>query len=208
MTGWRDEASAKLSTISGLQVRNYSFCDFGREENPDCISVIVEEKKSANPFQAVVGLVDGVFGNPRAEKKAYGFMRELRDQAVPGTVVFLGTTRFLGDFKPDGVELVVGPGDSQLEIVRHARTDACNYDLTTDDIIKKLRQYDEQIGIDIIHAETDTISFKMLSLPGNLAAFAEDLYEFCPDLVDQGCGSVSELLELLRQERSIELWWD
>lgn len=208
-TGWRDMASAKLASISGLQVQDYSHCDFGRSSNPDCISVlVVEEKKSLNPFQAVVGLVDGVFGSPRAEKKAFELMKELRKQIAPGLVVFIGTMRWLGDFKPHGVELVIGPGQSHLDIVRHARTNACNYDMATEDLVKKLQLYDEQIGIDITHAETDAIRFEMSSLPTDLAAFVKDLYEFCPDLIDQGCGSEAALLEQIKRDRRVCLWWD
>jgi hypothetical protein len=205
---WQTEAREKLSSLSGLQVQDYSHCEFGRECNPDCISVVVQETKANNPFQAVVGLVDGVFGNPRAERKAVELMKELRKQLPTGLVVFIGTTRWLGDFKPHGVELVVGPGQSQLDIIRHARSDACNYDLTTEDLVAKLAQYDKQIGIDITHAETDTIHFELLKLPDDLQSFAGDLYEFCPDLVDQGCGSLDALAEQIKQQRRVCLWWD
>jgi hypothetical protein len=205
---WRQAASSLLASLSGLAVQDYCHCDFGRQRNPDCISVIVEEKKSANPFQAVVGLVDGIFGNPRARKKALELMAELRRQLPAGLVAFVGTTRWLGDFKPDGVELVVGAGKSQMDIVRHARTDACNYDLSTEDLIERLSKYHASMGIDIIQAETDTIDFKILKLPSDLKALSEDLYEFCPDLVEQGCGSLDALAGQIKKEGSVCLWWD
>lgn len=205
----KTEVAQQLASISGLDVKQYSHFDFGRQQNPECISVLVEEKKTgANPFQAVVGLVDGVFGNPIARKKADTLLLELRQKLPTGYVAFVGTTRWLGEFKPHGVELVVGPGKDQFEIIRHAKADAPNFDLTNEDIIKKLEQYHKESGIKINHAESDTIGFDLLALPDNLEAFANDLYEFCPDLVDQGSGDVSSLVEELRHSKSVQLWWD
>ena len=48
-------------------------------------------------------------------------------------------------------------------------------------------------------AETDTIEFTFLKLPAGLRAFCEDLYEFCPDIVDQGVGTVEALESEIRR---------
>jgi hypothetical protein len=80
--------------------------------------------------------------------------------------------------------------------------------MDTEALVKKLQQYDEQLGIDIIQAETDTVSFELKKLPADLAAFAADLYEFCPDLVDQGCGDLDGFIEELKKNRRVCLWWD
>ncbi len=206
---WKPEISKRLTDLSGLEVKEYSHVDFGRDQNPDCISIVIEEKKTGqNPFQAVVGLIDGVFRNPIAQNNAEKLLKQLRPQLPSGYVAFIGTTHWLGTFKPHGVELVVGPGESQFEIVRHAKSDACNYDLTNENLIERLQKYDKEFGIDITHAETDTIDFELLRVPDNITLFTEDLYEFCPDLVDQGCGSVSALVEEIRRTRRIQLWWD
>lgn len=34
-------------------------------------------------------------------------------------------------------------------------------------------------------------------MPSDLLNFAADIYEFCPDVVNQGCGSVSNLIETI-----------
>ena len=49
-----------------------------------------------------------------------------------------------------------------------------NYDTGTDDLIEKLRRYDKEFGIDIAHAETDTVVFDLVRTPRDLAAFAGD----------------------------------
>ncbi len=205
---WREKAASKLSSVTGLKVQDFSHCDFGRDRNPTCISVLVEEKKGLNPFPTLVGRIEGIFGNPRAQKQAIDFLHELRPQLDPDLVAFIGTTRWLGEFKPNGVELVIGEGKCQEDILRLAKVDAINYDMDTEALVKKLQHYDAQIGIDIIQAETDTVWFELKNLPEDLPAFAADLYEFCPDLVDQGCGDLHGLIAELKKDRRVCLWWD
>lgn len=180
-----DAAAKRLSEISGTPIRNYSTRNFGRERNPDARSVVVPKARARQVLQHV------------------------RDELGPGLVAFIGTTQWLGDEQhADGEEIVVANGDSQFEILRVAQSDAVNYDMLTDDLIKKLTEYDRNYGIDIFHAETDTIEFRFLKLPADLRAFCEDLYEFCPDIVDQGVGTVEALENEIRRSREVFLWWD
>lgn len=206
---WKLDISKTVEELSGLKVADFSHVDFGREKNTNCISVIVEETKSGiNPFKAVADRVAGVFGNSIARKNAETLLQQIRRNLPSGYIAFIGTTNWLGDYKPHGVEVVVGPGTSQFDILRHAASDACNYDLGTEDLIKRLEKYDREIGINITHAETDTIDLELLRLPEDMQTFAEDLYDFCPDLVDQGCGSVSALAAAIKASRQVTLWWD
>jgi len=46
------------------------------------------------------------------------------------------------------------------------------------------------------------------SLPEDLPAFSQTLYELCPDIVDQGVGAIESLQAAVEQEGAIFLWWD
>ena len=89
-----------------------------------------------------------------------------------------------------------------------ARSDAGNYKMKTEDLIKKLQEYDRKYGIEIFQAETDTIRLKLLQVPLDTKKFAQDLYGFCPDIVDQGVGSIDALEQTIINFREIYLWWD
>lgn len=102
----------------------------------------------------------------------------------------------------------MGLGESQLDIPKLARTNAVNYGMETEDLVEKLREYDEDFGIAIMRAETDTIVFDLVGWPRDLSAFAQDLYELCPDIVDQGVGSVEALEDGLDVTGRAWLWWD
>lgn len=103
---------------------------------------------------------------------------------------------------------MVASGDSQFDILRIAQSDAVNYDMMTEDLVRKLQEYDSKYGIDIFHAETDTIEFRFRSVPKDLSTFCSDLYKFCPDIVDQGVGTVQELEQEVAKTGTVFLWWD
>ena len=71
-----------------------------------------------------------------------------------------------------------------------------------------LKQWDDAYGIDIYMADTDTIRLRLKRLPPDLPAFAKEVYAFCPDIVDQGMGSVEALEQAIRESREVYLWWD
>lgn len=179
-----EQAAQRLSELAGKPVRPYSTRDFGRETYSEARSVVVPEGA------------------------ARSLVRTLRDELSEGLVAFLGCTRSLADNPAEGTEIVVGLGESQFDILRIAASDAVNYDMETDDLVRKLQHYDADFGIDIFHAETDTIEFDLKSMPGDLRAFCDDLYEFCPDVVDQGAGSIEALEKEISQRRAVFLWWD
>lgn len=180
-----ESVRALLAEASGKPVRRFSSTDFGRAENKRPSSAVVPEHAGPQVVAAV------------------------RGQLPKGWVAFVGTTRWLGEEKHAGeVEVVVGPARDQFDIVRLARTDAVNYDMGTEALYKKLRAIHDVAPIDILHAETDTITFRFIELPADVPKMAQTLYAFCPDIVDQGAGTVAALADSIRETRRVTLWWD
>lgn len=173
-----------LAHESGQTVRRFSTFDFGRARDLRAISAVVPESA----------------GRP--------LVRRLHHRLGVGWVAFIGTSRWLGDEKHEGVEVVVGPGRDQLDILRLAHSDAVNYELGTEALVRKLGQWDQTMGIHIYHAETDTIELTLRRLPSNPMEFAKEVYDFCPDIVDQGIGTKAELADAIRETREVYLWWD
>lgn len=79
--------------------------------------------------------------------------------------------------------------------VRAAGTSAGNYDLDTDAVIARLERWRGLCSFRVVGAGGDTVDIEFDTLPADLDAFVRDLYEFCPDLVDQVTGCVAELVE-------------
>jgi hypothetical protein len=111
-----------LERLSGQKARPYSAFDFGRAKDSSCLSVVLPEDR-AKPL---------VF--------------DIRKQLPEGLLAFIGTTRRFGDERHEGVEVAIGTGDSQFDILRLARSDASNYGMDTEDIIRKLQAWHEPVG--------------------------------------------------------------
>ncbi len=178
------ELKALLQQVSKAEVRNFSTRDFGRDQFTGAWSVLMPENQIEEALHV------------------------LRAKLPKGYIAFIGTTRSLSKPPAVGVELVVAPGNTQYEILDIAQTDAVNYDMVTKDLKAKLRKWDTLYGINIWQAETDTIQLKLNKLPKNIKAFAREVYKFCPDIVDQGVGTVGALEKTIREQRSLYLWWD
>ncbi len=187
---WRETAERILREVCDKPVRPYSMQDFGREQYPDAVSVILP-REGYSP-----------------SREAYQRLAEVRKKLPEGLVAFLGTTNWLGDERHDGVELVIGPGESQFDILVIAASNAINYGKETGDLIKQFQAYDRLCGIDILQAETDTVVIQLKHNPPDIKAFAKDVYAFCPDIVDQGVGTVERLEELIEIIGELTFWWD
>lgn len=179
-----DTASYRLAQLAQRPLRQFATRDFGRERNFEARSVVV------------------------SNEEAQPLVTKIRAELGPGLVAFVGCTRSLAGSPDEGSEVVVANGNSQFDILRVAQSDAVNYDMDTEDLIRKLKEYHSRYGIDIFHAETDTIEFRFTTLPSDLAKFCDDLYEFCPDIVDQGVGTVEELRKEISRTGTVLLWWD
>lgn len=178
------EPERALRDVSGVEVRDFWTRDFGRE-------------KRAGGYSALV---------PEASAKE--LLVRLRARLPAGYVSFVGTSRNVEDASVMGVELVLARGNDQFDILRLAATDGINYGLTTDDIVARVQRWDAQFGIDIWQAETDVVQMDLTKLPEDLGEFSREIYEFCPDIVDQGTGSLEVLEKELREVGGIYLWWD
>jgi hypothetical protein len=179
-----DDAGFYLTKMTGKSLRLYSTRDFGREEFPEARSVLVNETEA----EQLLGKIRGHLGS--------------------GLVAFIGTRTSHAKPKPKGVELVIGCGSSQFDILRIAASDAVNFGKQTEDLIQQIQAWDKVYGVDIFQAETDTIQFRLIKIPADLKKFAEEVYEFCPDIVDQGVGSVDQLAKGIGATGKLLLWWD
>ena len=61
---------------------------------------------------------------------------------------------------------------------------------------------------DITGATIDTIEGRFLAPAPDPDDLAKRIHAFCPDIVDQGVGSVDALAEELPNTDQLVLWWD
>lgn len=76
--------------------------------------------------------------------------------------------------------------------LRDKHTNGINCGLMTEDIIARLSKWDQAYGLDITAVDTDRVEFVLKRLPDDLDAFVREIYQFCPDTVDQGFGCFAD----------------
>jgi|SRR5687768_12104780 hypothetical protein len=82
-----------------------------------------------------------------------------------------------------------------FSVIREAHTSAGNYNLGTEDILARLREWQSLCSFSVSAAGRDTITLAFETLPADLDSFVRELSEFCPDLIHQGAGSVPDVIK-------------
>ncbi|WP_426448887.1 DUF4253 domain-containing protein [Paenibacillus sp. S-38] len=177
-----EEAGRVLKELSGQEPKPYASIELGRSRDEACLSVRT--------------------ASAAARSWVYG----LQECLGPGLVAYAGADNYSEE--PPKRDVIVGSGRNQYAIVEYEGTFAGNYDLTNEDILAKLKSFDERYGIRIREASWDSVGFDLVRRPDDIPAFCAELYEFCPDVVDEAVGSMEALEELVREDGYIVLWWD
>ena len=99
-------------------------------------------------------------------------------------------------------------GTDQYDILRIMHTNGNEYDISNQDVIDWLKDWETSAPFDIVGADSDWVEIKFKTLPADLKAFAQEVYDICPDAVDQGPGSVDGLVKEIRKTKHLFLWWD
>ncbi|MCJ8270008.1 MAG: DUF4253 domain-containing protein [Psychrosphaera sp.] len=179
-----EQASVFFQDAFDVPVRAYSTFDFGRQKDNDNISFVLPDKK------------------------AKASILKIQDVLADDLTAFIGTTNWLGEQRPEGVEVVIANIKDKFDVLAVARSNGINHGIDTKTLVTHLRQLDKALDIRIFHAESDTVGFSYIHAPHSYKALAEALYKLCPDLVDQGFGTIAVLQTRLEKEKLIYLWWD
>lgn len=89
-------------------------------------------------------------------------------------------------------EVIVLKTTDSYQIIRFRRPDGANYDIFTDDIVAKLREWERRCQLSVFGAASDWVAIEFKTVPEDVCRFAEEVYEFCPDSVEQGVGLKEE----------------
>ena len=98
--------------------------------------------------------------------------------------------------------------ENKFEPLYFEATNAVNYDMETPDLIEKLKTWDKLYGIEFYGIGVDFLSGEFKTLPKDLKKFSKEMYEFCPDIVDQGVGDIHNLEKAIKESNGFFLWWD
>lgn len=86
-----------------------------------------------------------------------------------------------------------------IEKIRELGTNGANSDVETEDIVARLMNWSTRFKFEVLEIDHATVELKLDSLPEDLADFCKEVYEFCPDTIDQGYGCLAEMIEMAEE---------
>ena len=140
-----------------------------------------------------------------SQNKAKMIVNRLREKFNEnGYYIYISEFNF--GYTPD--EITVLKTNDKFDLLRFEGTNGINYDIYVEDIIDKLSDWDKKYGMKMIGVGFDFLEADYDKLPDNLNEYAEELYTFCPDIVDQGVGTMDALIMEIKSTKKLYLWWD
>ena len=178
------------------------------------VVLIVKQEAAEHTVRRLVGfnedgyqlLADGITATVRRER-ADRIRAALRRKLLARRYLV-----FLADENEETGTATIGVlrGGDQFEILRVMQTNGPHQDVKNEDVIEKLSSWHKRAPFEIIGAGYDWVEIEFLKLPGDMAGFVKDLYEFCPDAVDADGGAAEEkdMADRISASRRLSLWWD
>ncbi len=139
------------------------------------------------------------------EDKSDSILAALRHKLTPlGYMAFI--VEMNAGLKADKIGIL--KGTDQYEILRIMHTDGDEYGISNQDVIERLQEWKKISSFDIVGADYDWVEIEFKRLPRDLKAFAEEVYDFSPDAVDEGPGTVDGLIGEIKKTNRLFLLWD
>ncbi|MEC4896092.1 MAG: ankyrin repeat domain-containing protein [Oscillatoria sp. PMC 1051.18] len=109
----------------------------------------------------------------------------------------------------DGPEkLCILPTTDKYDAIALHQTYGCNYGIGPGYVVEWLKNLEAEQPFIITCIRHDLLAGRFLTPIQDPEGLAASMYDFCPDLVDQGCGSVEQLAESLVESDRLYFWWD
>ncbi|PSL41042.1 uncharacterized protein DUF4253 [Planomicrobium soli] len=143
-----------------------------------------------------------------SEEKSEEVVLKLQSQFhQTGYLVFINERNF--NFNSE-CRIGIIKGSDQFDILKVVQTNGENYDISNQEVISRLMQWNNRYPFTIVGADYDWVEAIFIEEIQNneIESFAHEMYEFCPDIVDQGTESIDGLIEELKNTNKLFLWWD
>lgn len=137
----------------------------------------------------------------RSEQVLWSLRDKLKPRKYMAFIIEINNT-----LKIDKIGII--KGTDQYDILKVMHTNGDNDDVSHEEVIEKLKGWGRRCPFDIIGAENDWVEIEFRIMPRDLSDFAEDVYDFSPDTVDEGTGTLAALIKEINATKRLMLWWN
>ncbi len=145
----------------------------------------------------------GIFAKV-AKSKGAETVAMLRTQLGDGLRVYLQENNY--GYKEDVI--AIGHFANDLEYLRVAKPSGVNWDIQPSDVMNKYKGWSEKYQLRLVGAGLDWLEAEVESDNVDWQQLADEVYQFCPDVVEQGSGDVKQLAAEMKAAKVLFLWWD
>jgi hypothetical protein len=138
--------------------------------------------------------------------RAASVVRNLQELAPPGHFAFVSERHFGFGGDPDQVSMMKAA--DPYEVILAMGTNGWNYDISPQMVITRLREWEGRYGLVFRGIAFDWVEAEFKTQPPDMQAFAREVCQFCPDVVDQGTETVEALAAEMKSGIGVYLWWD
>lgn len=108
--------------------------------------------------------------------------------------------------KPE--KLCILPTTDKYNVIALHQTNGCNYGIGPGYVVEWLKKLEVEQPFVLTCIAHDTLAGHFLTQIEDPEGLAFRMYDFCPDIVDQGCGSIEVLAQSLQASSELFFWWD
>jgi hypothetical protein len=219
----RASTQAEISPLLIERVIPEEFLDYyylNRATFPgEIVDAVTEEKAKA--IKLTVKAIAFHLGQNQSKKLVITLQQQLEKLGYSGFIISR-------DYGPNQDKIGIFKISNPLDILTIQLTDGINYDVTNQDIANRLESWQQQCSFRLIGADYDWAELHFETLPEDINTFAEDIYEFCPDTLEQSFlgellednlpsddweqqldeQTTQDLVKYLLREKDLFLWWD
>jgi hypothetical protein len=150
----------------------------------------------------------GIIFKSVKENIAHAIFNKYHNEILEGGNYLFFTNLDFDEKRNTYYDIVIINQSDQFKIVELIGTHGINYDLFNQDILQKLKEWHQEVNFKIQIIDEDRIHAYLLKEPKDYSKFTAEIYEFCPDVIDQGYGSMKEMITDYRTNRYFWLWFD
>lgn len=207
----------EMSTFAAVQPKPYALPE-GFAVPPDFPGAVRALEQLAGMRAVPLEVEDGATGDVRrSDGVEVRFAADRTDSLIAragplfrarGFLLFRDEYTFGIGGEPEYVALY--PRDDPAEVMRLIGANGTNFGIDTDSVVAWFGRLNARHPFVLTGVGHDYVEGRFVRRPTaqEAQALAREFYAFCPDVVDQGTGTVRKLAAEIRREAVIYCWWD